>query len=254
MIHTQSLTKQYGEVLALNDVNLRVSSGEFVALLGPNGSGKSTLFRSLIGIHEYQGQILVEGRDPLTEGKEVRRSLGYMPQHSGLHVDLTVQETLGFYCKVKRADTDRALDLLENVKLSHKLNSRVNELSGGMRQRLSFVVALLADPKLLLLDEPTASLDTESQVMILELLVQLHEQGKTILISTHSKQDIMSLAVRAITLEDGRVVADQRLRAAVDSVAADESGSDLIHHVGQSASGQGHSATKESGGAVCCAI
>jgi ABC-type multidrug transport system ATPase subunit len=242
MIFITALTKQYGEVLALNDVNLWINTGEFVALLGPNGSGKSTLFRSLLGIHTFQGSIRIDGLDPISEGKQVRARIGYMPQHSGLHADLTVQETLNFYCKLKRCEGSRAISLLDSVKLTHKLDSRVTELSGGMRQRLSFVVAMLSDPEVLLLDEPTASLDAESQVMILELLLQLHAQGKTILISTHSKQDIMSLAVRAITLEDGKVVRDEHLR------------SKEMQQIAEPCRVHIPSVTIEAGGEACCVI
>ena len=210
MIQIDRLTKQFGKIKALDNVELSIGRGELVAVLGPNGSGKSTLFRSLLGIHDYAGSIKVEGFDPLRQGKQVRRNIGFMPQHSGLHADLTVQETLSFYTMVKQSSEARALELLKKMNLEHKLDSRVSELSGGMRQRLAFVVAMLADPPVLLLDEPTASLDSRSQEMILLWLSQLHKEGKTILISTHSKQDIMSLAVRSITLEDGRVVDDRR--------------------------------------------
>jgi ABC-type multidrug transport system ATPase subunit len=210
MIMIQRLTKQFGKINALDDVNLTIDRGELVAVLGPNGSGKSTLFRSLLGIHDYAGSILIDGFDPLRHGKQVRRSIGFMPQHSGLHADLTVQETLAFYTMVKQSSQDRAVDLLQRMNLEHKLDSKVRELSGGMRQRLAFVVAMLADPPVLLLDEPTASLDSRSQEMILKWLSQLHNDGKTILISTHSKQDILSLAVRSITLEEGRIIEDRR--------------------------------------------
>jgi ABC-type multidrug transport system ATPase subunit len=212
MIYIQKLSKRYGEMHALDNISLLIQDGELVALLGPNGSGKSTLFRSLLGIQDYQGSVRINGIDPLKNGKQARTSIGYMPQHSGLHHDLTVQETLAFYCKLKNVGQERATSLLARLNLSHKLDSRVGELSGGMRQRLSFAVAMLSDPAILLLDEPTASLDSESQALILGWLTELHAQGKTILISTHSKQDIMALAVRAITLEEGKLYSDVPLR------------------------------------------
>jgi ABC-type multidrug transport system ATPase subunit len=211
MIYIQQLTKQYGEVKALDNLSLLIESGEFVALLGPNGSGKSTLFRSLLGLHEFDGSIRIHGLDPLRAGKQARRVIGYMPQHSGLHLDLTVQETMSFYGKLKQTSEERALKLLSKLELSHKLFSKVGELSGGMRQRLSFAVAMLADPKVLMLDEPTASLDTTSQKLILSWLKELHGDQKTIVISTHSKQDIIAIAERALTLEDGKLVSDQRM-------------------------------------------
>ena len=215
MIYIQKLSKRYGEMQALDNVNLLIEDGELVALLGPNGSGKSTMFRSLLGIHDYDGAIRINGLDPLKNGKQTRTSIGYMPQHSGLHHDLTVQETLAFYCKLKKVVLDRASALLARLNLTHKLDSRVGELSGGMRQRLSFAVAMLSDPSILLLDEPTASLDSESQALILGWLSELHAHGKTIIISTHSKQDILALAVRAITLEEGKLVSDIPLRKSV---------------------------------------
>lgn len=232
MIHIERLTKQFGTVHALDNINLSIRRGELVAVLGPNGSGKSTLFRSLLGIHDYIGHITVNGYDPLRQGKLVRKSIGFMPQHSGLHADLTIDETLRFYTMVKQSSIERAMDLLQRINLDHKIDSKVGELSGGMRQRLAFVVAMLSDPEVLLLDEPTASLDSRSQEMILQWLSQLHKQGKTILISTHSKQDILSLAVRSITLEDGRVVDDRCYVSVIqpkDSPVANEVGGERCY-------------------------
>lgn len=220
MIYCKDVGKTYGEVKALQHIDLIIKDNELVALLGPNGSGKSTLFRSLMGIHEYDGVISVNGLDPLANGKAVRRAIGYMPQQSGLHHDLTLQETMSFYSQLRGVNDERSLELLEKLRLVHKLHSKVGELSGGMRQRLSFGVALLGDPAILLLDEPTASLDVESQGLMIEWLKELHANGKTVVISTHSRYDVIELAERSVTLEQGKIVRDVILPASTSTIVS----------------------------------
>jgi ABC-type multidrug transport system ATPase subunit len=205
VIDVHDVSKRFGRVRALDGVSLHVGRGEVVLLLGSNGAGKSTLLRCILGITGYEGEIRVGGLDPLKQGKEVRRLVGYMPQTGGLHGDLTVSETLRFYAELRRVPVEQSLELLEEMHLASGLDARVDELSGGMAQKLAFAVALLSDPEILLLDEPTASLDGWSQDFLLARLSREKARGKTIVLSTHSRRRPLSMASRAVTLHEGVV-------------------------------------------------
>jgi len=217
MIEICGVSKSYGKVAALTDVSLEVERGEVVLLLGTNGAGKSTLARCVLGILPYSGSIAVDGLDPLADGTEVRRRVGYMAQSGGLHTDMRVAETLDFYAALRGVPSERGRELLSEVGLERTLDVRVGELSGGMLQRLAFALSQLSDPPILLLDEPTASLDSNSRALVCQRLRELAGQGKSILLSTHSEHDLGAVADRAITLEDGRVVADESLRKSVSA-------------------------------------
>ena len=205
MIEVEHVTAHYGAVRALHDVSLRVEAGEVLLLLGANGAGKSTLLRCILGITGFHGRIRVAGRDPLTDGKRVRASIGYMPQDSGLHQDLTVAETIRFYTRLRGVDADRGETLLGEMVLDDATASTVGDLSGGMRQRLGFALALLSDPQILLLDEPTASLDGWSRDYLTTRVDELARSGKTILLSTHAQHDLSRVARRAVALSEGSV-------------------------------------------------
>ena len=204
MIEIQNVSKRFGTRTALDGVTFTVPPGEITLLLGANGAGKSTLLRCLLGITSYEGTIRVAGRDPLADGRAVRGCIGYMPQTGGLHPDLTVEETLGFYADIRRAPRDRCAPLLEESGLTAHRTARVGELSGGLRQRLGFAIALLTDPAILVLDEPSASLDTASRRWLAERLRASADQGRTVLVSTHAGQELLAVSDRQLTLEDGR--------------------------------------------------
>lgn len=206
MITVRGVTKRYGTRLVLQDVSADIRPGEVTLLLGVNGAGKSTLLRSVLGLESYDGQIEVCGRDPLTAGRDVRALIGYMPQSGGLHTDLTVGETMEFYAAIRRAPQSRVQALLGEAGLADERDTKVGDLSGGMRQRLGFAVALVADPPVLLLDEPTASLDAASREWMTARLRELAAQGRTILVSTHAGQELFDRDCRLLTIEDGRLL------------------------------------------------
>jgi ABC-type multidrug transport system ATPase subunit len=205
MIEMRNVSKSYGPLAVLDEVTLSIARGQLVALVGPNGAGKSTLLQCLLGITGYAGTIRVAGFDPLHEGKRARNAIGYMPQNAGLHDDLTVAQTMQFYAECYAAPRMRPLALLQDVGLADVCGRRVAELSGGMQQRLSFAVARLHEPSILLLDEPSASLDRESKELMLASLRRLADGGTTILLSTHLSHELTRVADRFILLEDGRV-------------------------------------------------
>jgi ABC-2 type transport system ATP-binding protein/nitrous oxidase accessory protein len=207
MIHVEHLTKRFGRVVALENLRLDVARGETILLLGTNGAGKSTLLRCLLGILPYEGTIRIDGLDPLVNGPEVRRRIGYMPQTGGLYRDLTVGETLRFFARLRGASFASARALLDEVRLADTLDARVGDLSGGMAQKLAFALARIGNPPILLLDEPTASLDSATRERVLSILGALKDAGTTILLSTHSQRGGLTMANRAIAVEEGRIVA-----------------------------------------------
>jgi ABC-type multidrug transport system ATPase subunit len=204
MISVQDVRKAYGPVRVLDGISFEANPGELVLLLGANGAGKSTLLRCLLGLVGYRGRIAIAGFDPLRQGVEARRRTGYMPQGPALHLDLTVAETLWFHCGLRGAPVEPARRLLDEVELADKIDARVGELSGGMRQRLQFALALIGDPPVLLLDEPTASLDDWSRELLVRRARSLADRGRIVLLSTHARGDVVGLADRALLLRDGR--------------------------------------------------
>lgn len=205
MITVENVSKSYGAYEVLRDVSLVAHAGELVVLLGANGAGKSTLMSCFLGTTSYAGRIVIGGHDPLREGRATRNMIGYMPQSGSLHPEMTVLETVRFYAALRGVDQP-LMPLLEEVALAEHAGKRVGELSGGMQQRLAFAIAQLGAPSLLLLDEPTASLDRDSRCMMVERLRALVARGTTVIVSTHADPELASSADRCIVLEEGRVV------------------------------------------------
>lgn len=206
MIVFEHVSKRYGRRLALDDISLDLRPGEVTLLLGANGAGKSTLLRCALGITSYDGAISVAGLDPFLSGCAVRSLVGYMPQAGGLHPDLTVDETMRLYAAIRGASTERAAGLVEEAGLGGHRTEKVSDLSGGLRQRLGFALALLTDPPILILDEPGASLDQASRQWLARRLQTMAQEGRTVLASTHGAQELLDIGTRIIVLEDGRLV------------------------------------------------
>ena len=210
MIEIQEVSKCYGRRRALSNVTLRLEPGEITLLLGANGAGKSTLLRCLLGITGFEGRIAVDGRDPLRDGCAVRAGIGYMSQSCGLHPGLTVEEAMRLFADIRGASNDRVLTLVTEAGLTDFAQTRVSELSGGLRQRLAFAIALIADPRILVLDEPSASLDATSREWLATRLRAAAAEGRTVIVSTHAGEELLAAGDRKVFLEDGRVVADIR--------------------------------------------
>lgn len=206
MIQIDHVSKHFGPRAALDDVTLEFMPGEITLLLGSNGAGKSTLLRCLLGIIEYEGTVRVGGLDPIADGCAVRSMIGYMPQTGGLHPDLTAAQTLDLYAAIRGVAPERGTQLLDEAGLSAHAQERVGDLSGGMQQRLGFALALLTDPLVLVLDEPSASLDAASREWLAAKLEAAAAQGRVVIVSTHSGQELLAAGHRRIVLEEGRVV------------------------------------------------
>lgn len=208
MIDIRELTKRYGNNEVVSGFSLTVPEGESVALWGPNGAGKTTVVRSILGLVSYEGEIRVAGRDARTQGKAVRSLIGYVPQELSFYDDMPVVDLLDYSASLRRLDTARVDEVLELLDLDDHRKKRVRELSGGLKQRLGLASALLPDPTILLLDEPTSNLDAHARDAALQLLESLRGSGRTLLVTSHHMEEVGMLVDRVIAMEDGRITVE----------------------------------------------
>ena len=215
IIEVEALTKDYGSVVAVRDVSFSVGRGEVVGFLGPNGAGKSTTLRILAGfLGATSGKVRVNGHDIAEDSLKARASLGYMPEAAPLYPELRVREYLEFRARLKRvprakqkASIERAL---ERASLKEVAQTSVGHLSKGYRQRVGLADALVADPPLLILDEPTAGLDP-NQVREVRALIKELAHDHTVLLSTHILSEVEATCQRALVIDRGRLVAQGSL-------------------------------------------
>jgi len=214
MIRITNLTKRFGEFVAVNGISLDVGTGESVALLGPNGSGKTTTLQCLNGLaRPDSGQVLIGGVDIARQPRQARAQMSFLPQRVAFHDNLTALEVLQFYCRLRKLPPDNIDRVIEALDLDGAKSEPVGQFSGGMIQRLGIAVALLPDAPILMLDEPTASLDPEGAAAFRELIRGMTLRGRTILFSTHVLPDVELLADRAAILVGGKLVAVESLEA-----------------------------------------
>jgi ABC-2 type transport system ATP-binding protein len=209
----EKLKKTYSTgVLALDGISLEVEAGRFFGLLGPNGAGKTTLINSIVSLaRPDSGSVEVFGRDAYLEFREARRMIGVSPQEINLDKFLTVEETMlfhaGYYGVPKEKAKERTEELLERFALTEKRKQRVNTLSGGMKRRVLFARALMHDPKVLFLDEPTAGVDVELRYKLWGYIRELNRGGLTILLTTHYLEEAEALCEEIALINGGRIVA-----------------------------------------------
>ena len=211
MIQTVNLTKRYGELIALNNLNLEVDEGDCFGFIGPNGAGKTTTIKILATLLKPTwGEARVAGLSvgPVN-AREVRRMIGYVPDYFGSYEDMVVKEYLAFFASAYGIHGERREavigDVLDLTDLTGKLDAEVNSLSRGMQQRLSVARVLLHDPKVLLLDEPASGLDPRARIEMRELLKELHRMGKTIVISSHILLELADLCNVVGIIEGGEL-------------------------------------------------
>jgi ABC-2 type transport system ATP-binding protein len=210
-VRASDLTLRYGRTTAVDGVSFTLQDG-VTGLLGPNGAGKTTLLRILAtAIAADSGELTTLGQDPRTAAGRlaVRRSLGYLPQHPGFHPNFTAFEFVDYIAILKelvhrRSRHEEVRRVLGAVGLDGQRGTKIKALSGGMRQRVALAAALLADPALVILDEPTAGLDPEQRLRFRELVASSGE-GRTVLLSTHQTEDVMTVCQRVIVLDHGRI-------------------------------------------------
>ncbi len=217
-IEVQNISKNYGSQKALDNVSFSVKKGEIVGFLGPNGAGKSTLMKILTTyITADEGKAEVNGNDVLTNQKSVQQSVGYLPEHNPLYLDLYVREYLAFNADVYKVPKFRIEEVIELTGLSPESHKKIGQLSKGYRQRVGLATALLHNPDVLILDEPTTGLDPNQLVEIRNVIKNVGKD-KTVFLSTHIMQEVEAICDRVIIIDKGKIVTDKKL----DRLVAEE--------------------------------
>ncbi|MEZ4792687.1 MAG: gliding motility-associated ABC transporter ATP-binding subunit GldA [Gelidibacter sp.] len=211
-IEVENLSKVYGEQKALDSITFKVNKGEIVGFLGPNGAGKSTMMKILTTfIDASEGVAKVNGLDVKKDALNVQKRVGYLPEHNPLYLDMYVREYLVFNAGVYKVDKTRIEEVLELTGLSPESHKKIGQLSKGFRQRVGLANALLHNPEVLILDEPTTGLDPNQLVDIRNLIKNVGEE-KTVFLSTHIMQEVEAMCDRVIIINKGTIVADKKLK------------------------------------------
>ena len=213
LIIARGLTKRYGEFVAVDNIDFTVSRGESFGFLGPNGAGKSTTMRIISStLQRTSGEISILGKDPNEHGPQIRAHLGVVPQQDHLDNQLTVAENLYIYGRYfglsRKFIRPKVDELLEFAQLEEKRDVKVEALSGGMKRRLTIARALVSEPEILMLDEPTTGLDPQARHILWDRLFRLKEQGVTLLITTHYMDEDEQLCNRLIVMDKGKIMAE----------------------------------------------
>jgi ABC-type multidrug transport system ATPase subunit len=203
----QKVTKKYGKFIALDSVSLELPFGSHTVLLGQNGAGKSTLMKSIMGLIKFEGHITIDGFDVKKDYKRAKQKMGYVPQNYSFYDNLTVYEHMRFTTKLKQTDQNQIQEKLTAIDLWDARKKKVKSLSSGMRQRLGIAQALLGDPPLLLLDEPTSNVDYKGQEEFRDILRRLLKEQKTIVTTTHLP-GLTELATEIKIVDRGRIIAE----------------------------------------------
>jgi lipooligosaccharide transport system ATP-binding protein len=212
-IEAAGLTKRFGEFTAVDHLDLTVEAGQCFGFLGPNGAGKSSTMRMIGCVSPpTEGTLKVLGRDARTDGPQIRARLGVVPQLDSLDAELTVRENLLIYGRYfdlpRKVCRERADELLEFAQLTERANDRVEPLSGGMKRRLTIARALINEPELVLLDEPTTGLDPQARHVLWDRLYRLKQRGVSLILTTHYMDEAEQLCDRLVVMDAGKIVAD----------------------------------------------
>ena len=214
-IEVQNISKSYGAQKALDNVSFSIKKGEIVGFLGPNGAGKSTLMKILTTfIHADKGTASVNGSDVSEDQKAVQLSVGYLPEHNPLYLDLYVREYLEFNADVYKVAKSRIEEVIQLTGLSPESHKKIGQLSKGYRQRVGLATALLHNPDVLILDEPTTGLDPNQLVEIRNVIKNVGKD-KTVFLSTHIMQEVEAICDRVIIIDNGKIVTDKKLNKLV---------------------------------------
>ncbi len=210
-ITVTNITKAFGSQTALNDVSFSLKKGEIVGFLGPNGAGKSTMMKILTTYHRADsGEAIVNSFDVRSDVKNVKKSVGYLPEHNPLYLDMYVKEYLAFNANVYKTNTSKISQVIAQTGLAQESHKKIGQLSKGYRQRVGLAAALLHDPEVLILDEPTTGLDPNQLLEIRKLIKEIGKE-KTILLSTHIMKEVEAVCDRVLIINKGTLVADRKL-------------------------------------------
>lgn len=217
-ITVENITKTYGTQKALDNVSFSLSKGEIVGFLGPNGAGKSTLMKILTTfLSATEGEAIIDGFSVKSDAMEVRKRVGYLAEHNPLYLDMYVREYLLFNAQIHKIHKAEVEKIIEKTGLLTEANKKIEQLSKGYRQRVGLAAALLHNPEVLILDEPTTGLDPNQLIEIRQLIKNIGsntstgEKGKTVLLSTHIMQEVEAICDRVIIIDKGKIVLDKKL-------------------------------------------
>ncbi|MCF8274002.1 MAG: gliding motility-associated ABC transporter ATP-binding subunit GldA [Flavobacteriaceae bacterium] len=211
-IEVTGVSKLYGSQKALNNISFKVSKPEIVGFLGPNGAGKSTMMKILTTyINASEGSIKVNSFDVDEDSKNVQKSVGYLPENNPLYLDMYIKEYLNFNAQVYKVSKERIQEVIELTGLMPEVHKKIGQLSKGYRQRVGLACALIHDPDVLILDEPTTGLDP-NQLVDIRNLIKTIGKTKTVFLSTHIMQEVEAMCDRVIIINKGEIVADKKLQ------------------------------------------
>ena len=227
LVHAQGLVKRFGDFTAVDGIDVEVRRGEAFGFLGPNGAGKSSTMRMIGCVSPPTGGVLkILGLDPRRDGPKIRARLGVCPQLDNLDIELTVRENLTTYARFfgipRKVARRRADELLEFVQLAERADSKVEPLSGGMKRRLTIARALVNEPEMVLLDEPTTGLDPQARHLVWERLFRLKQQGVTLVLTTHYMDEAEQLCDRLVVMDGGRIAAEGSPRELIERYSTRE--------------------------------
>ncbi len=215
-ISVSNISKSYGEQKALNNISFEVTEGEIVGFLGPNGAGKSTMMKILTTyINPDDGTAFVNGFEIDEQAIDVKKSVGYLPEHNPLYLEMYVREYLQFNAQIYQVPKSKIEEVIELTGLTPEANKKIDQLSKGYRQRVGLACALLHNPQVLILDEPTTGLDPNQLVEIRELIKSIGKK-KTVFLSTHIMQEVEAMCDRVLIIDKGTIVADKNLNDLID--------------------------------------
>lgn len=221
-IEIVNLSKYFGKKEVLKNISLTLNKGEVTAILGPNGSGKSTLMKSILGlVNPDQGQIIINNQSIIRQW-DYRKEIGYMPQIANYPDNISVKEIISMICNIRQMD-DNAMSLISLFKLDNDLDKKIKQLSGGMRQKVNAIIALMFDSPILIMDEPTVGLDPVSRLLFKELILKEKRKGKTILLITHHMNEIEELADKIVFILEGRIF----FHGSLDEVKSEQNENDF---------------------------
>lgn len=227
LVEARGLTKKFDEFVAVDAIDFDIKKGEAFGFLGPNGAGKTSTMKMITTVSPItDGKMTVFGLDPSTQGRQIRSRLGVVPQEDNLDLELTVSENLyiyGRYHDMRKSEINpRIDDLLDFAQLSERRDSQVEPLSGGMKRRLTIARALINDPDLIILDEPTTGLDPQARHLLWDRLYRLKREGATLIITTHYMDEAEQLCDRLVVMDEGKIVAEGSPRRLIEAYAPRE--------------------------------
>ena len=227
LVEARSLTKKFGDLTAVDAIDFAVAPGESFGFLGPNGAGKTSAMRMIGAVSPVtEGYLQVLGMDPAVDGPEIRRRLGVVPQDDTLDTELSVGENLFIYGRYfdlpRPVIRERITELLDFAQLTERRDDKVEPLSGGMKRRLTIARALINQPELLILDEPTTGLDPQARHVLWDRLYRLKQQGVTLIITTHYMDEAEQLCDRLVIMDKAKIVAEGSPRQLIDEYSTRE--------------------------------